>query len=509
MNDKDTTMPEESADAAAFEEATEAMPEESADASAFEEETEALPEELYDAPAAQDEPVPEEPPQADPPAEEAAPEDDSEEASPAGETLDSAQTATLPELPEELLSDESDSSLQLFMTQELPHLEALADAAQPSDEEEILAQEAAEEAAPEKVAKPRKKPRRWVKVVKWVLIVLFVIAFLIGGALTYLTITEYRPAFAEDALRGYVNVTGAYSGKTLRIATFNTGYAALDQSADFFMDGGDGVNPESKETVERNMTGIEDVLSVLDADVLLLQEVDTDSKRSFHIDQWRQYEHDLQDYESRFALNYVCDYVPYPLPTIGKVQSGIATFSRYDISSATRYSLPCPFEWPKRVANLKRCLLVTRIPITGREQELVIVNLHLEAYDDGEGKRAQTEQLMALIEQEYAKGNYVIAGGDFNQRFPGAQYPIKDESLWTPGELGALPRGWQYAYDASSPTCRLLNQPFDENSAQTQFYVIDGFIVSPNVHIVSTETYDLQFLYADHNPVVLEIELAE
>ena len=38
---------------------------------------------------------------------------------------------------------------------------------------------------------------------------------------------------------------------------------------------------------------------------------------------------------------------------------------------------------------------------------LVAVNLHLEAYDDGEGKAAQTAMLFDILEEEYAKGNYV------------------------------------------------------------------------------------------------------
>ena len=44
----------------------------------------------------------------------------------------------------------------------------------------------------------------------------------------------------------------------------------------------------------------------------------------------------------------------------------------------------------------------------------MLVNLHLEAYDDGEGTDAQTAALKSFLEQEYAKGNYVIAGGDYN-----------------------------------------------------------------------------------------------
>ena len=78
-------------------------------------------------------------------------------------------------------------------------------------------------------------------------------------------------------------------------------------------------------------------------------------------------------------------------------------------------SLPCPFSYPIRLANLKRCLLVNRIPIEGSDKELVVINLHLEAYDDGAGKEAQTRMLAQLLREETEKGNYVIAGGDFNQ----------------------------------------------------------------------------------------------
>ena len=207
------------------------------------------------------------------------------------------------------------------------------------------------------------------------------VAIVAAGGIGYLTVTEYRPAYAEDAQRGNVLREGKLTGgQTVRVLTLNTGYGGLDAGEDFFMDGGEGVRPSDAETVRQNMLGIEDLIRGADADFVMLQEVDTDSKRSYGYDQWRQYEFDLEDYESRFALNYSCDYVPYPVTEpIGRVHSGVATYSRYDITAATRYRLPCPFSWPVRIANLKRCLLVTRIPIDGSEQELVLVNLHLEA----------------------------------------------------------------------------------------------------------------------------------
>mgnify|MGYP002241508406 CR=1 FL=1 len=79
-------------------------------------------------------------------------------------------------------------------------------------------------------------------------------------------------------------------------------------------------------------------------------------------------------------------------------------------------------------------MLETRIPIKDTDKELVIINFHLEAYDSGEGKIAQSKKLAKKLQEEYEKGNYVIAGGDFNQTFEGMDtYPITNKENWVPG----------------------------------------------------------------------------
>lgn len=211
-------------------------------------------------------------------------------------------------------------------------------------------------------------------------------------------------------------------------------------------------------------------------------------------------------------MNYSCPFVPFPWPPMGRVNSGVMTVSDFAVSGdAERISLPCPFSWPVSTANLKRCLLVTRYDLPDTGKQLVVVNLHLEAYDDGEGKAAQTQALFEVLEQEYAAGNYVIAGGDFNQTFPGTldSWPITNDEYWAPGVLtdDMLPEGWSFAFDASNPTCRLNNAPYDAETSQ--HYVLDGFIVSPNVNVESVETLDIGFDYSDHAPVVLDITLKE
>ena len=229
-------------------------------------------------------------------------------------------------------------------------------------------------------------------------------------------------------------------------------------------------------------------------------------------DEYRMIGSPLTDYTSAFAQNYKVLFTPYPIPPIGQVDSGIATFSRLQAQSATRISLPCPFSWPVRLGNLKRCLLVERIPVSGSDKELVLVNLHLEAYDDGEGKIEQTRVLAQVLQDEYAKGNYVIAGGDFNQSFSNidtSMYPLQGNGLWECGmlDISQFDGGWQFLMDTTHPTCRSLDRPLDESDPSFQYYMIDGFILSPNLRADSIETLDLHFKNTDHNPVRLQVTL--
>lgn len=363
------------------------------------------------------------------------------------------------------------------------------------------------------------------KILKGAGIVVGVLLLAVIALVLWLTVTEYRPEAVEEVEVGDVcpGVTDLYAqgvplsvGDSFTVLSLNTGYAGLGKEADFFMDGGTGVAPATSD-LEKNSHGIAARLRAENADVYFLQEVDTDSSRSGSKDYSRLYWQFLdvardEGYYSTYALNYSCPFVPYPWPPIGKVHSGVQTLSSFAIDRAERIALTCPFSWPVSAANLKRCLLVSYVPLEDSDQQLVLVNLHLEAYDDGAGKAAQTEMLMEFLTSEYEKGNYVIAGGDFNQTFPGAleAFPIKDADLWTPGVLeeGILPEGWQFAYDLETPSCRLLNEPYAPASPETQFYVIDGFILSPNVQLDSVETKDAAFGYTDHNPVRLEVTLS-
>ena len=340
------------------------------------------------------------------------------------------------------------------------------------------------------------------------LTIVAVIVICFAALLGWLTVTEFRPEPVQPAISGPVTARQKLDQDTVKILTFNMGYGSLGKESDFVLDGGKGSGQQDPATVDKNMQGIRGILKAENADIVMVQEIDQESARTQDMNQLEYFSEALQGYQWSYAQNFVCPFVPFPLTSpFGRLDSGIATYSRYTVSQADRISLPVPFTWPVRTANLKRCLLLTRVPLQGRKEELVIMNFHLEAYDDGEGKRKQTEQLMSLMQNEVDKGNYVIAGGDFNQIFPEVETVVLPTSEWVPGNLEPLEGNWRYIYDDSTPTCRLLNQAYDPSDPLTQYYVIDGFIVSENIEVNSVKTLDEKFEYSDHNPVVMEVTL--
>jgi endonuclease/exonuclease/phosphatase family metal-dependent hydrolase len=356
------------------------------------------------------------------------------------------------------------------------------------------------------------------KVLVWVIAVLAAsfLAFCI-----WLTLVEYRPGQEESIPLERAGRRVPAPGGTVRVLIWNIGYASLDASQDFIMDGGAMTRPATDANVNGNIRGIRDFIFREDWDAVLLQEVDVDSRRSYRVNQRAFIAGDFGG-SAAFAPNYRARFVPFPVPDfIGPVESGLLNLNRFAVREAARISLPVPFKWPVRTANLKRCLLVERVPLgaagaegaaDGAGRELVLVNLHLDAYTSAGSRDAQTRELIGFLEAEYAGGNYVIAGGDFNQNFPGInpeRFAVKDSKYFEPGILRDDMIGpfWRFARDPEIPSARLLNKPYSGSYEDTQLYVIDGFILSPNVEIVSVRAFDEGFRHSDHNPVMLEARL--
>ncbi len=369
--------------------------------------------------------------------------------------------------------------------------------------EEIINKEIVEENIPFKI----KLKRFGIKL-------LIALVIFIALLLAFFTLTEYKPKDVEKLTISGEGFFTLNPNDTFSIMTWNVGYGALGDNADFFMDNGTMVKTADRNRINKNLASIRNVISNDKPQIIFLQEVDVSSTRASHVNELSLFRNHLYNYSSAFGTNFKVTYLPYPIgEPIGRVHSGIATFSKYTMSDAKRIQLPSSFIWPVSTVNLKRCLVVTRIPIKDNEKELVLINLHLEAYDSGKGKELQTKKLLEVMNKEKKKGNYVIVGGDFNQTFDcidSSQYPLQDK-VWKPGEINIkdFGKGWNFLMDNTNPTCRSLDKPYvDADKDKFQYYLIDGFIVTDNIKVNSVKTENLDFVASDHNPVIMNVTLS-
>lgn len=358
------------------------------------------------------------------------------------------------------------------------------------------------------------------KMIKIGLIVLLtpilLFALYVIGNIAFASITKFKPT-AEEALAIHKksNAESAPlfsetdSAGTLKFLIWNIGYGGLGAEADFFYDGGKMV-VSPKEWVEKYNKGIVDFLSKSNADFVLLQEADTAGRRSWNINQKENIANALPNFNYSFAVNYDVRFVPVPYTNpMGRVLGGLLSLSKAKPTESKRIQLPNKDKFPDQLFYLERCLLLQRFPIGNNGKDLVVINTHFEAYDNGEVKQKQMAFTKKILEAEFAKGNYVVMGGDWNISPPGidahafAKEPENDY-LRANADANYI-NGWSYVFDPTKGTNRKNKTAF--NPEKTFTTVIDYFFVSPNIKVEKVETIDLGFRFSDHQPVMMEVKI--
>ncbi len=354
-----------------------------------------------------------------------------------------------------------------------------------------------------------------------IMLLLFVI---ILGYVIYMQTQYYRIAdFTE--IKTQNSKQERLKEETLyRILTYNIGFGAYSSDYTFFMDTGemkDGTRTvgkharaRSKEEEQTNTEGSLAVLKNEKADFLFVQEVDEKATRSYQMNQRKILEEGLSDYASVFVKNFHSAYLCYPFfEPHGSVEAGMLFFSKYQISENIRRQFPVSDAFFTKFTDLDRCFLVSRLPVEGGK-DLVLIQVHLSAYDEGGKIRAkQLALLNETLKEEWEKGNYVIAGGDFNhdiadsvnnfpseQKTPSWVYQLRDADL---------AEGFRFVKAENAketPTCRGADIPYEKGVTYT--VIVDGFLVSDNVR-AEAKNIEKDFLYSDHNPVVMEFVLSK
>lgn len=361
------------------------------------------------------------------------------------------------------------------------------------------------------------------KGLKTILGLVFAFLLYLTFSLVHGTITDYQPENKEELAANNKGIP-SIQNDTLSFVLWNIGYGGLGAESNFFFDDGRMLHSGNlmvnapKASVEKNVNGVQDFIKKNNYDFYLFQEVDYHSKRSQYFNQYQYFQKQLPDYSSTFASNYKVKHVPLPVfepfNVMGKIHSGLATYSRFELKEALRLQMPGDYGWPTRIFQLDRCISIHRVSIDSSNKELVVINTHNSAYDEGGFmKKEEMDFLKDILTAEYSKKNYIIVGGDWNQCPPNFEAnTFRPEMI--PNEfyrfnipVDYLEEGWTWAYDKDVPTNRMLVETYRGQEGKIFVSLLDFFLTSPNIEVLNVKGIDTDFEYSDHQPVELSIKL--
>lgn len=177
-----------------------------------------------------------------------------------------------------------------------------------------------------------------------------------------------------------------------------------------------------KSLFENNMKEFLELVKKIQPDVIGFQEIDFNSRRSFYINQLETIAENAGYKYGAVAINWDKRYVPFPYwpPSVhfGKMLSGQAVLSRRPILSTKRVVLEKPANTPFYYNAFYLDRLVQMVKIQIKERVLIVLNVHLEAFD-GETREKQVKVVLNIY-RSYKDDYPVLLMGDFNCAPPNA-----------------------------------------------------------------------------------------
>jgi len=323
-------------------------------------------------------------------------------------------------------------------------------------------------------------------------------------------ILEFRPEPVAEVPEYFGNKSERFNvlPGTVKIMSWNIGYAGLGDNMDFCVDGGERVR-DSRDRTEANLNFIISKLKKECADIYILQEVDLKSHRTYRINELKAIAAAFPSYYVYSAPNFKVWFVPSPLKEpIGKVHSGVVILSRYRPEAVRRIQYPSEFAFPVRMFNLKRCLLEADYR-TEDGRIIHIANTHNTAFDTGGMRSVENDFLKERLSEYSAAAERFIVVGDWNQCPP--QYtPSADElenEFFSPQlfDTTGINSFAKVVCDTTCKTMRYNDKPYSDSSTTS---LLDFFLISRDgVESVEMHTVDMKFRASDHNPVIMKLKL--
>ena len=210
-----------------------------------------------------------------------------------------------------------------------------------------------------------------------------------------------------------------YGGGNIKVVTWNIRFGIA--RFPFFGDScGDDVILDD-DTIEKNMAAIADSLNAMDADIVLLQEVDVSSKRTGYMDQ-------VQYLLDHTNLNYGCyasmwkaDFIPSD--GIGRINAGNAILSKYELTEAERIQLRLRTDQDglTQYFYLRRNIIKAKIPeLSQGGKDLFAVNIHATAFATDDTKQQHIDKYVETLAEIHDGGDLFVTGGDLNSVPPGS-----------------------------------------------------------------------------------------
>lgn len=342
----------------------------------------------------------------------------------------------------------------------------------------------------------------------WV-VVAVLLGLLLAGVLMVRGMFHFPPETRDEPVRCAADAPLAPADRPLTVLVWNVQFAA-GRGQEFFYDGGEAVSV-SEATVRATLEQIAAVVEAVDPDVLLLQEIDRDSRRTARLDQhaWLAERLDVACHVS--APYHRAAYVPHPPQEhLGRVDMHLSVMSRYRLGEATRHQLPLLQEsWLRRLFNLKRAVLEVHLPVAGGG-ELVLFDTHLSAFSRNDGTlERQIAALDELMGRAEASGQPWLLAGDLNTLPPGDRPDrlTRDQDLYaTQSSAAPLVERWASPVtDWTDPAYRTyLHYGADEPDRMLD-YVFHGEGVAIDDYRVLLEHDQI----SDHLPLAFEVRILE
>jgi endonuclease/exonuclease/phosphatase family metal-dependent hydrolase len=302
--------------------------------------------------------------------------------------------------------------------------------------------------------------------------------------------------YAQIESYGFPLADGA--PETFTVVTYNLGYLSGLGNAATTSEVPVALTPQF---FDQNQATAIAALADLEPDIIALQEIDLDARRSYRVNQPEAIAQGLELPVGAIAVNWDKRYIPFPYwpPTaqFGPTLAAQVILSRFPIRAHSRYMLSPVENQPVyyRAFYLDRVAQVAEIAVG--DQAVVVINVHLEAFDEPT-RRRQTEAVLTLAET-YAQDYPVVLVGDFNSA-------VNRPEEGTPPTIEILLASDMFA-PATDPDQFVDPAQFTYPTDQPAYRLDYGFYTPDTLELIDAQVVTAAAQASDHLPVALELRL--